>query len=203
MANTTFDRVAKLLPQLTDEELQQVKDRCTVLSKTGKQVVVRKKLTLARPDPDDWYAHGVSAYAISKGWVTKDTVGIALSQKGIALLPNYIEQSALMRRIVQDKLPKKMKQAHLALLGVEVVKAMAIYIALINERRLTRWIEQLGELPDGAKAPNKPAETHIDIYALLSWVAMAPEAIENQFPGYLSSGLLGMIIGGMHGTKNT
>jgi hypothetical protein len=203
MARTTFDRVTGLLLHLTDEELVAIKDRCTVLSKTGKQVIVRKKLKLDRPDETDWYAHGVGAYAISKGWTNKEQVGIVLSQKGIALLPDYHEKSTMMRRIVQGRIPEKLKQVQLELLGVQVVKAMALYIENVNERRLERWIETLGEEQPGEPVFRKPAQTHIDAYSLLAWVSWAPEAIEYQFPGYLASGLLWKVIGGVHGSKNT
>lgn len=202
MANTTFDRVAKLLPQLTDAELAAVKDRCTVLSKTGKQVVVRKKLTLHRPDPDDWYAHGVGAYAVSKGWCRKEEVAIILSQKGIAHLPNYVELSAAYRGIIQNRLPKKLKQVQLEMLGTHVAEAVALYIQQINERRLTYWLEQVTQTPGEPRLP-QPKPILIDVYSLLAHVAHMPEAIEYQFPGYLASGLLGMIIGVKRDAKNT
>lgn len=202
MTNTTFDRVARLLPQLTDEELAAVKDRCTVLSKTGKQVIVRKKLTLHRADPNDWYAHGVGAYAISKGWCRKGEVAVIISQKGIAHLPNYVEQSAGYRSIIQNKLPKKLKQVELEQLGVHVAEAMVLYIERINERRLTWWLEQNSQTPGEPRTP-QPKPILIDVYSLLSHVCHMPEAIELQFPGYLASGLLGMIIGVKRDAKNT
>lgn len=178
----TLKAVVELLPGLSEEEIRQVKARCDLrLNPSGvsgtTKTARKNKVELVHADPDDWYAHAVGRYATKRGWCPKKMVAVHLSQQGVALLPQYRTRSKETRKHI-EKMLLGARSDQLERIGDLCVKAMVLMIEDANERR--REI-------DGATI-------HIDTFTLLSWVAQVPRALDHQFPGYMSRGMLSLVL---------
>jgi len=178
--STTLATIGKLLVKLAKEDpnlLRQVKDRCDYLlgNNSNPEAFTGK---LIKPVATDWYAPAVRRYAIRRGWATKDTVHILMSQKALAHLPLYNAESAAMRKHVEDALQVFLRGVQLDALGNVIVEAVANHYAEINKFRATKGQEPIT----------------VNMRLLLAVVRHVPEILDKQLPGYLNSGMLSLVV---------
>lgn len=174
----TYTTVSKLLPTLAPADLKKVRDRCNALLGSVVLEAPAEKGKLIKPEPSDWYAAAVKRYALKRGWFNSKEINIALSQKALAHLPEYIIQSRHVRAHLEARLGLRLRFDQLIAVGDIAVQALVLFYERTNE-----WRSRQMQTP-----------ISIDIKLLMAKIDRLPEAIEMQLPGYLANGMLGLVV---------
>lgn len=143
-----FSRLLKELPELTAEQLKQIRDRTTILLQTSSSDAVPSSTTAGKDldEPIDWLLEGYLTELRSRGI----SVGIKQTLKQV---PGYKADSLMVRQHLLSASGQSMRTSQRLVLGRVAATALADWLAMANVPiRLKTLLQHTAHVPEAIDA---------------------------------------------------